>query len=360
MTGKLPAAIATAAVTVLCAAACTSSPSTSSSSSSTTSATTTSAGCAASMASAVAAPPGYQVCLLIAATTSANHPDNILVSGANVFVGWQNITAKDGSDTKTSTIGQYTSAGKLVKSWSVRGHTDGMRIDPSSGLLWVMCNEDGSPRLFTISTSSDTPTEYTLPSTPHGGGFDDVFFTNGMALIDASNPSLNKAGVNVFPALYKVTLSGTQVTLTKLLMGNANATTVNTPVSPMQLNLTDPDSMTVTPQGDLLLDDQGDNQLIFIHGLGTPQQTERDLVVGTQIDDTAFPTSAKGCLLVADNGSGVYSICSSIWVPGTAYSAAPNDSGVIGFVGTTNLTTGQITPFIVGLANPHGMGFLQQ
>jgi hypothetical protein len=357
--GKLTMSVAAAAALGLATAAC------SSSGSSTTTATTSaSTGCRhASQNSSVTALPGFTVCLFAAATTTASHPDSIIYSAGRVFVGWQNITAKDGSDTKTSTIGEYTTTGKLVASWSVGGHNDGMRMDPSTKLLWAMSDEDGKPRLFTIDPAkqgSSAVTEYTMPPTPHGGGFDDIQFVNGLALADASNPTLNSAGNNVFPALYKVRLAGTKAVLTKVLMGNAKATTIKTPVTTVTLNLTDPDSMMIDPQGDLVLDDQGDAQILFIKNVATPQQQVSVLSVGTQVDDSAFPTSSKGCLLVSDNNAGVYSVCSSVWVPGSPYSSAPNDSGVIGFVGTLSLSSGIITPIVVGLANPHGMAFIPQ
>jgi hypothetical protein len=306
---------------------------------------------------------GFHVCLFTAATTTANHPDSVVVSGSNVFVGWQNITAKDGTDTKTSTITEFTLHGKLLKSWSIRGHNDGLRMNPSTHLLWAMCNEDGSPRLFTIDptvSGASAVKEYTLPKTPHGGGFDDIQFVNGLSLIDASNPTLNAAGNNVFPALYKVQLSGTRASLTPVLKGGAKATTINLPVSTVTLPLTDPDSMMIDPQGDLVLDSQGDSQMLFIKQVGTPQQKVSVLTVGTQVDDSVFPSTSKGCVIVADNNSGVYSICSSVWVPGVPYAAAPNDSTVIGFIGTISMSNGAITPIVVGIANPHGMAFIPQ
>ncbi len=52
--------------------------------------------------------------------------------------------------------------------------------------------------------------------------------------------------------------------------------------------------------------------------------------------------------------------CSSVWVPGTPYTDAPNDSGVIGFIGTISMSTGALTPIVVGIANPHGMAFIPQ
>jgi hypothetical protein len=358
---KLARYAVAAAVLGLAVSACSSS---SSSSTATTAAATN--GCkSAAQASSVATLPGYQVCLIIGATSKANHPDSVVYADGKVWIGWQNITAKDGADNKSSTIGEYTTSGTLVKSWSIGGptagtgcHTDGMRMNPTTHQLWVMCNEDGSPRLYTIDPASSTPTQITLPKTPHGGGFDDIQFVNGVGFTDASNPTLNSKGVNVFPALYKISVSGTTATLTPVLTGNATGTTLNPPVTSITMPLTDPDSMMIDPQGDLVLDSQADMQLLIIHNPGAAGQTVKVLPVGTPVDDTVWPTSSNGCMIIADNASGVYSVCSNLWVSGTPLTAAPNDSTIISFVGTVNLGSGQITPLIVGMNNPHGMAFI--
>jgi hypothetical protein len=312
----------------------------------------------ASQASNVVALSGFQVCLFAGATTSTNHPDDIQVVGGHVWIGWQNSSAKDGSTTKPSTITEYTTAGKLLKSWSVIGHADGLHMDPATGMMWVTANEDAKPRLYIINPASSTATTITVPPLPSGGGLDDFRFVNGTAYVSGSNPTLNAAGLNTQPALYKMTVSGTTAQLTGVMNGNAKATTLNPPVSTTTLNLTDPDSQTIDPQGDLVLNSQADQELLFVHGVGTSSQTVKVLSVGAQVDDTVWPTSSNGCLIVADQNSGVFSVCSSIWVPGTPVVDAANDGTTISFVGTLSLGSGQITPFLVGMNNPHGMGFV--
>jgi hypothetical protein len=354
---------AATAVLALAVAACSSNSSTSA-----PSAAATNGGCkSASQVSSVAALPGYHVCLLIPASSTANHPDSVVYAAGKLWIGWQNITAKDGLDNKSSTIGEYTTSGKLLKSWSIGGptagtgcHTDGMRYNTATNKLWVMCDEDGNPRLYLIDPTSGGPTQITLPKTPHGGGFDDIQFVNGKAFIDASNPTLNSAGKNVFPALYTVTISGTTAKITPVLKGGATGTTLNPPVTPITMPLTDPDSMMIDPQGDLVLDSQGDMQLLFIHNPGTASQTIKVLSVGTPVDDTVWPTSTKGCMIISDNASGVYSVCSDLWVTSTPLTSAPNDSTIISFVGELSVGSGLITPIIVGMNNPHGMAFIPQ
>src|SRR5258708_20160605 len=85
----------------------------SSSSSSSTASTTSSSGSngckLASQASTVAALPGYQVCLFIAATSKANHPDSVVYAGGKVWAVSQNTNAKDGLHTNPTPTAAHTS-----------------------------------------------------------------------------------------------------------------------------------------------------------------------------------------------------------------------------------------------------------
>lgn len=308
----------------------------------------------------VVALPGYVVSVFARGTTSYLNPDSVEVDGKYVFIGYQNITAKDGSDGKFSTVVQYNLNGHVIHTYSVPGHCDGLRLDPSTHLLWATSNEDGNPGLVTINPETHAITKYQVPATPHGGGYDDLAFINGIAFIAASNPTLNSAGVNVFPSVDKITLSNGKAVLTPILYGNSTAidTITNQKVA---LNMTDPDSMSIDNQGNLVQDDQGDAQLITIHHPGTAQQTVTRLTVGTQVDDTTWIPKSEGRLLIVDtklNAIYTVSINKTDLVPGTVYTEAPSDSGVAGFVGTLNLKTGTITPVIIGLSSPSGLGFL--
>ena len=250
--------------------------------------------------SKVAALPGYHVSIFAQGTTSYFNPDSIDVTGKYVYVGYQNITAKDGTDNKTSTIVQYTRTGQAVHTFTVLGHCDGLRFNPDTHLLWATSNEDGNPRVVTIDPVTGVTTPYVFPlPTPHGGGYDDVIFVNGKAFIAASNPTLNSAGVNTNPAVDEITLTNGQAVLTPILNGNATATDVVTNQQ-VTLNMTDPDSQSLDNQGNLVQDDQADAQLIFLHQPGTAQQTVSRLSVGTQIDDTLWIPATKGKLLVVD------------------------------------------------------------
>lgn len=314
----------------------------------------------ASPAKSVVALPNYDVSIFAQGNKTYYNPDSVDVAGKYIFIGYQNTTAKDGTDHKTSTIVQYTRQGNVVRTFSVPGHCDGMRYNSTTHLLWATSNEDGNPNIATIDPANGKVTSYQVPATPHGGGYDDVIFIKGQAFIAASNPTLNSAGINVFPAIDKVELKNGKAIFTPVLYGNATATDVTTNQS-VSLNLTDPDSMTLDNQGNLVLADQADAQLITIHNPGMAKQAVTRLPVGTQVDDSIWIPAKEGKLLVIDGKANtIYTVTidKTDFAKGTIFTEAPYDSGVAGFVGKVDPKTGTTTPVIIGLNSPTGLMFL--
>jgi hypothetical protein len=77
----------------------------------------------------------------------------------------------------------------------------------------------------------------------------------------------------------------------------------------------------------------------------------------TTVDDTDFPASSQGFLIMADtDGNAVYKITAPFFQPGSPYAAS--DSG--GFVGSLDFETGILTPIATGFVSPHGMAFIPQ
>ncbi|MBV8195684.1 MAG: hypothetical protein JOY80_09170 [Candidatus Dormibacteraeota bacterium] len=307
----------------------------------------------------------YAVSVFAQSTASYWNPDSLEISGDRtwLFVGYQNTTAKDGSDGKSSTVVQYDlkDGHHVQQTWSVLGHVDGLRQDPSGGNLWVLSNEDGNPHLTVIDPVRGTKTVFSMTSVNGGGGFDDIAFIASNAFISASNPA--NTSPNPGPAVVKATLNTAthHVDTTPVLWGNASATDVTSDQT-VSLNEIDPDSLYVLPGGVLQLDNQAGSELVFIHNPGTAQQTVSRLGIGNQQDDTILPTAAKGVLFVADTSAGViYRVQSDHFETSLYYSSAPNDSGVPGIVGTIDPTDpngGQVSPIIIGLNSPHGEAFL--
>lgn len=284
-------------------------------------------------------------------------PDSIAVVDGHIFIGYGNGGAPDGSDGKSSTIVEYKANGDVVKTYSVLGHNDGLRVNPQTKQLWAMQNEDGNPNLVIIDPIMGTQTVYTFGPTPHGGGYDDIAFRGNDVFLSASNPANNP---NFAPAVVRATISGSVVNVSEALNASAIATNIRSD-SPVTLNLQDPDSMIFDPFGDLVLDSQADGELIIVHNLGFTNQSVYRLGLtlkgaATQVDDTIFATSTHGTILVSDRDAGaagiVYAISKDIFSPDAAYTATPNS------VGSLNFDTGVITNVVSGMVSPHGMAFL--
>jgi hypothetical protein len=307
----------------------------------------------------IVGPPSYHISLFAKGTSSYFNPDSITVDGKHIFVSYMNNTLHDGSDHQPSTIVEYNDSKQVLHIFSVLGHCDGLRVDPTTHLVWALVNNDANPGLYTINPVNQQITSYTFPAPPHGGGYDDLAFVNGMAFISASNPTLDGSGNNVNPAVDQITLSGNTVVLTPVLYGNATATDITTGQT-VTLNEVDPDALSLDPQGDVVLVNQAGSELVFIKNPGSQQQSVSRLLVGTQLDDTVWATSTTGHLFVVDKTlNAIYLVRSSKFVVGTAYTEAPSDSGVNNFVGTVNLTTGLVTPVLTGFSNPTGLIFVQ-
>ena len=311
---------------------------------------------------AVVAVPGYHVSLFTSAAdgrkglAALSNPDSVAVSGNRVFIDYQNVTSKTGGDGKFSTVVEYNLQGDELHRWNVSGHSDGLRIDPSTHLVWTTSNEDGNPTFALIDPKASSVTAYTFPMpTPHGGGYDDLYFLGGKVYVAASNPSNSP---NTAPAVDQITLNSNHtISLTTILMGNAAATDAISK-QPITLNLQDPDSLSTDGKGDLLLISQADSQIITIANPGAAGQSVTALSVGTQLEDTVYPRGS-GRLLVVDAGGNTYWISKdTAFTTGSIYTQAPNDSGVTNFVGTVDPATGLITPFAVGFTKATGMVFV--
>jgi len=282
-------------------------------------------------------------------------PDSITFNSTDVFVGYGNNVATDGSDGKSSTIVDYTRAGKVVQTFSVKGHNDGLKIDPSTGLLWAMQNEDANPSLAIIDPASGKQTVYSFGAVPCGGGYDDIVFDGAEVFLSCSNPAKNP---NTGPAIVSVTLSGTNATVSPVLQGDASAVNKVTGKT-VTLNLQDPDSMILDPAGVLVLDSQADAELMFVTNPDTPGQTVTVLPITffgapAQLDDTVFPTTPVGTILVAArDAETVLAIKSSSFPPNSAFSATGDT------VSELDLSTGALSVVVNGPGgNSHGMAFI--
>ena len=304
---------------------------------------------------AVASSSGYLVTLFAKGNSQLSNPDPIVAQGGFTYVAYQNASGATGGG--FSTIVQYNGPNHISKQIRVAGRCDGMRFNPYTHEMWITRNEDGSSSLVTWNVTSGSLKQYRFSAAPHGGGYDDLAFANGKAFVAASNPTLNSAGINPNPAVSSITLSGTTAIIKPVLSGDAKARDITTG-SIVTLNLTDPDSMAVAPNGDVILVSQADSEIVYIHDAGLSTQTVRRLIAGTQLDDVAYATESDGLIYVVDSKANAVYTVRGTFPTGSLFAEAPGDSGVAGFVGTVNVTTGTITPVIIGFSSPTGLIFV--
>lgn len=311
----------------------------------------------------------YSVTTFATAPDGVSAPDSVTFSATNVFIGYGNSGAPDGSGGAMSNVLEYDFEGNTVKNFTIVGHNDGLRYNPRENNLWALQNEDGNATLIIINLKNGDQTTFTLGTGPHGGGYDDIDFNNKSVYLSASAPTINP---NTAPAIVSLKIAGKKAELTGILTGDASAINVTTG-EPETLNLQDPDSMIVDPLGELVMTSQGDGELIIVQYPGlscqkafvVPLSSEAGPAAAeTQLDDTVFTTQSAGELLVADKVlNTVYAITApyfaaaaysavQVFVPPTA--ANPTTS----FVGQTDLTTGVVTPIVTGMGNPGGMAFI--
>jgi len=303
----------------------------------------------------------YVLTVFANAPQGLSAPDSIAVIGDHVFVGYGDGHLPDGSDGLNSQVVEFAKDGSVVHIYTVPGHSDGLKVDPTTHLLWALQNEDANANLVIINPETHQQKLYTFGPTLHGGGYDDIVFRGCKVYISASNPANSP---NLGPAIVSATLEGNTVDVKPVLAGDASAIDIPTDAT-IALNLQDPDSVTLDPQGNIVLDSQGDQELIIVSNPGASNQRVLHLpltalaptgAVGPiEVDDTAFVTSSEGFILFADKGlNTVYALKKKAFAPGAAYTAA--DGGP--FVGTIDLTTGFITPIVTGLKNPGGLVFV--
>lgn len=311
--------------------------------------------------------PGYSVSVFAkGANGQFSAPDSIAVLRDHIFIGYGDNNDPTGADGKSNQIVEYNTSGNILHIYTVVGHNDGLKVDPYTGQIWAMQNEDANPNLVIIDPVAQTQKVYTFTmAPPHGGGYDDIVFRNGKVYFSASNPANNP---NQGPAIVQATLVGDTVDVTSALEGDAAAVDAVTGAT-ATLNLQDPDSMTLTPLNDILLDSQADSELILLHSPGTANQSVTLIPLSSpfgtpQADDTLFIPSDSGFMLVSDTPADtVYMIRRTRFISGTPFTAAvgaaDSSGNSVGFVGVLDLNFGDLKPVVTGFQSPHGMGFVK-
>jgi hypothetical protein len=333
------------------------------------------------------AAPGFKLTKLAAFAKGATNCDDLALLDGNLFVGCQNNVLSNGlggpptPKKDTSTLLEYTTSGKLVKTWTLKNKIDGLGAEPLTHKVIVTLDEDANSRLVTISPSAPAAqqvTNYTYSPDPRGastppalrtgGGTDTVTVDSAGHILIAASHAGTITGTATFKAVLTPPSSpgatGTAA-LSPTFLDNATATNALTGASvPMALG--DVDSATIVPPssakyaGQYVVTDQTKLALIFAKDLNNGTGLTY-LPTQFGLDDLRWATANGGALYVVDKGpqtplgiGSLYKITGK-FVKGDMYAA--ND-GVSDQVVKVNLTTGKATPIVKGLGISKGLVYV--
>ena len=297
-------------------------------------------------------------------------PDSVSVGNGSVWIEYGNGADSTGAG-GNSTIVQYSAAtGAIQSTYTISGLVDGLKIDPSTGFVWALQNNDANSTLTLINPITHVvsaplryapPYMYTTPG-PLARGYDDVAFDGSKVFLSYTNPT-----------------SPTDPVVQQLNQGNHPTgllTTTNILLNEQTGTNSDTDSLKTTPNGDLVLTSEGDGPgsgsngvITLISNAGEPDQSVSDVLVtdghGNNVqgmDDVLFPSATSGDLFFTDTANNdVYEAVLSGLDPNTPIASLASFDEL----GLVDLATGVATPFIDNsnipgglLSSPHGIDFL--
>lgn len=329
-------------------------------------------------------PTGFTITKVADAPEGTGNCDDLGFLDGNLFVGCKNKTTSSGEG-GNSTLVEYTPAGAVVQTWSIKHQIDGLAGDPLTHQVIVSLDENENTLLATVTPSAPAGrqvTYYNLSPDPcaattpialrTGGGTNHVAVdAAGHVLVSASNGHEIAA-----TAVFKVALippsspSGIgTAALSPTFLNNAIATKGNDGTGTIPLHLTDVDSAAIVPTssprfgGSYVISDQTALELVFANNIfnGTGLTV---LKMPFGVDDLVWPTSPAGTLYVVDFGVSVELpkiAASALWKvtgPFTTNMVLASNDGEADQVVKVNFTTGALTPFIRHLNTTKGLVYL--
>ena len=301
----------------------------------------------------------------------ANSPDDLAISADGMFlwVGYGNGVDTFGKGGPSTLVKYDISTGNVLRSVNIQGHLDGLKINPVTNDIWATENEDGNPTLTIVNAGSGGYQTYTFAPALLSGGMDDLVFTLTSPLqvfiVASSQTDISLPVIVQVPA--KPPSTGTQLTPTAFLPGDP-ARVVNIATDGVETAdmIGDPDSMTLDPAGDLVLDNRSDSSLYIVSpSVGGPVQRLQLTIKGApvQVNDTIWTQSTfgvsspsgTGAIFITDtNANAIYVLTKPFFPPaGEAYTAAV----AVGVVGLVDLQTGAVSPVATGFQAPNCLAF---
>ena len=294
----------------------------------------------------------------------ATQPDDLAVSadGKRLWVGYGNGVDTTGKGGPSNVVEYDIATGSVLMNISIPGHVDGLKINPATGNVWATENEDGNPTLAVIDHISGAFKIYSFSPTLITGGIDDLVFAQDVFLVTSSQVDTTK------PVIVRISgpllATDTQVTLT---LPGAPLSVWNVVTNQEETTdlVGDPDSMTLDPAGELVLDNRSDHSLYIVRDPKAQNPVLRvPLTLGgapIEVNDTIFSTSqtngvssTAGTIFITDTKANVIYVLTKPYFPSNEIYTAAN---VVNKVGLVDLNTGVVTPIATGFQGLHGLAF---
>jgi hypothetical protein len=227
--------------------------------------------------------------------------------------------------------------------------------------VWVLLNNDGNSTLQFISPATQQvsgPLTYGsgyVYGPNSGRGFDDVVFDGNRVFLSETNPA-NPGDPVIVQLLNGQAPFGTLQTTGILSFGDTGTNLV-TGQTNQPLPMTDPDSLKLLPNGELLLTGEADGAYIFVKDPGTAHQTESfvTLPAGDTPDDAIMPASRSGTFYISNQGGNdIISVAVTGLNTNDLYADITNKNELV----QIDPSTGAIKTIVTGLDNPHGLAFV--
>jgi hypothetical protein len=313
------------------------------------------------------APPAPQIGAIRtfqAPSDGSTAPDSIATSHGSTFVEYGNGADSTGAG-GSSTIVQYDEKGGIEFTYSLPGSVDGLKINPVTGELWALQNQDGNPTLTLIDPRTHTVSApLTYADSLATRGYDDVVFKGHEVFLSYTNPAA-PGDATVVELLNGDRPTGTLTTTPILSFGAMGLDTVTGKQEVVPQN--DPDSLKLAPNGDLLLSSGDDGVIIDIKHPGTMQQSVSftpiaGVTAGSAgLDDVIEPSAKSGTFTLTDTAANkVFSFHATGLNTNDYYASV----GSLHAFGQVDPTTGAFTPLLTAdnapgfdFSSPHGLSF---
>jgi hypothetical protein len=301
------------------------------------------------------------------------NPDDISVTadGTGLWVGYGNTAKPDGTSGSSNLVEYAISNGAVLQNVTIPGHIDGLKVDPATGEVWTNINEDAKPTVVIFNPKNGKVSTFLVTSSLVTGGVDDLVFSgNDSAFITASSQVSLTAPVIVEISVKEKKKKGS-LTVTSVL-SQSPATVWNVVANKAETGDTigDPDSMTLDPAGELVLNDRTSHSLFIVRNpsatkpvLRVPLALLSTPDVPLEVDDTTFTTSpttgassTAGTIFITDTKANIiYTLTKPYFPSNEVYSAIVTP--LANAVGLVDLNTGLVVEVATGFMGIHGLAF---